>query len=65
MIFIKNDAYLKSDTSIAGDERYTPYYAVMPLLEFMPSPQPHYKIWCPFDEIGQHSYNVCARQGTQ
>ena len=47
---MKNDAYLKSDTSIAGDERYTPYYAVMPLLEFMPPPQPHYKIWCPFDE---------------
>lgn len=33
---MKNDAYLKSDISIAGDERYTPYYAVTPLLEFMP-----------------------------
>ena len=50
MIFIKNDAYLKSDTSVNGDERYTPYYAVEPILEFLPSPQPNCKIWCPFDE---------------
>lgn len=35
---MKNDAYLKSDTSVAGDERYTPYYAVMPILEFLPPP---------------------------
>lgn len=33
---MKNDAYLKSDTSVAGDERYTPYYAVKPILEFLP-----------------------------
>lgn len=47
---MKNDAYLKSDTSVAGDERYTPYYAVMPILEFLPPPQLDYKVWCPFDE---------------
>lgn len=36
---MKNDAYLKSDTSVAGDERYTPYYAVTPILEFLPTPR--------------------------
>lgn len=36
---MKNDAYLKSDTSVAGDERYTPYYAVTPILEFLPPPR--------------------------
>ena len=58
---MKNDAYLKSGTSIAGDERYTPYYAVMPLLEFMPPPQPHYKIWCPFDE-NWSAFVQCLRE---
>ena len=63
---MKNDAYLKSDTSIAGDERYTPYYAVMPILEFLTPPR--YQIirfGARLMRIGQHSYNVCARQDTQ
>lgn len=31
-----NKGYLTSDRSAAGDERYTPIYAVIPLLEFTP-----------------------------
>ena len=31
-----NIGYLKSDRSIKGDEIYTPFYAVEPLLEFLP-----------------------------
>ncbi len=31
-----NKGYLTADRSTAGDERYTPVYAVVPLLEFAP-----------------------------
>lgn len=63
---MKNDAYLKSDTSIAGDERYTPYYAVTPILEFLPPPRSQIiRFGVRLMKIGQRLYNVCARQGTQ
>lgn len=32
----ENKGYLTADRSAAGDERYTPVYAVIPLLEFAP-----------------------------
>lgn len=32
----QNIGYLTADTTTAGDERFTPYYAVEPLLEFLP-----------------------------
>lgn len=45
----ENKGYLTSDRSAAGDERYTPVYAVVPLLEFAP-PSSKTVIWCPFDK---------------
>ena len=42
-----NIGYLTSDRSSAGDEMYTPFYAVEPLTEFLPKDK---IIWCPFDE---------------
>ena len=45
----ENKGYLTSDRSAAGDERYTPVYAVVPLLEFTPPPSKTV-IWCPFDK---------------
>ena len=42
-----NMAYLKSNRSGKGDETYTPFYAVKPLLEFISKDK---TIWCPFDE---------------
>ena len=42
-----NTGYLKAERSVAGDEVYTPFYAVEPLLEFLPKDK---VIWCPFDE---------------
>lgn len=42
-----NKAYLNCDRTIKGDECYTPFYAVEPLLEFIPKNK---IIWCPFDE---------------
>lgn len=46
----QNIGYLTADKTTAGDERFTPYYAVEPLLEFLPSADTGITIWCPFDE---------------
>ena len=40
-----NIGVLKANKS--NDECYTPFYAVEPLLEFIPKGK---TIWCPFDE---------------
>lgn len=44
------------------DERYTPEYAVLPLLEFM---KPYYKkiIWCPFDTEESEFVKVFKDEG--
>lgn len=42
-----NKALIVSDKSIKGDEVYTPFYAVEPLLEYIPKDK---TIWCPFDK---------------
>lgn len=53
-----NIGYLKSDRSIKGDEIYTPFYAVEPLLEFLPKNK---TIWCPFDEKWS-AFNQCLSE---
>jgi len=58
-----NKAYLQSDRTAASDEAYTPFYAVAPLLEFIPR---DWRVWCPFDEpwsaycrtFAENGYNV-------
>jgi len=55
-----NKAYLKSNRTPKGDNCFTPYYAVEPLLEFIPK---HYKIWCPFDEPWSAFYQVFKANG--
>lgn len=45
----QNIGYLTADKTTAGDERFTPYYAVEPLLEFLPPADTGITIWCPFD----------------
>lgn len=42
-----NSGLLSADKSIYGDERYTPFYAVEPLLKFLDKEK---IIWCPFDD---------------
>lgn len=42
-----NEAYLQSNKSASGDEVYTPFYAVEPILEFIPTDK---VVWCPFDK---------------
>ncbi|MGL5328857.1 MAG: hypothetical protein ACRDD7_06285 [Peptostreptococcaceae bacterium] len=55
-----NKGYLTSDTSIKGDECYSPYYCIDPLLEFIPKNK---IIWCPFDEEWSAFYQTFKRGG--
>lgn len=57
-----NIGYLTSDSTIKGDECYTPYFAVEPLLEFIPKDK---KIWCPFDEEWSAFNQTFLRGGVQ
>ena len=56
----RNFRYLTADRTNAGDEVYTPFYAVEPLLEFLPKDK---KIWCPFDEEWSAFYQLLSEQG--
>lgn len=42
-----NIGYLTSNKTSCGDENFTPFYAVDPILEFLPKDK---VIWCPFDK---------------
>lgn len=55
-----NVGYLKSDTTSKGDECYTPYYAIEPLLEYIPKDK---IIWCPFDEEWSAFYQTFKKHG--
>ena len=56
----RNFRYLTADRTSAGDEVYTPFYAVEPLMEFLPKDK---KIWCPFDEEWSAFYQLLSEQG--
>lgn len=43
----QNVGYLTSNRKKDGDELFTPYYAVEPLIKYIPSDK---VIWCPFDK---------------
>lgn len=55
-----NIGYLTANRTSSGDEIYTPYYAVTPLLEFLPKDK---IIWCPFDEEWSAFYNILKLGG--
>lgn len=55
-----NKGYLTSDRTSAGDEVYTPFYAVEPLAEFIPKDK---VIWCPFDEEWSAFYQFFRDNG--
>lgn len=42
-----NVGYLTSDRTSAGDNVYTPFYAIDPIVKYLPKDK---IIWCPFDE---------------
>ena len=55
-----NVGYLTCDRSEKGDECYTPYYAVEPIIKYLPKNK---KIWCPFDEEWSAFYQTLRRNG--
>ena len=57
-----NIGYLTSDKSSTADESYTPYYAVDPILKYIPKDK---TIWCPCDAIWSAFYQSFIRGGYQ
>ncbi len=55
-----NIGYLTANRTSAGDEVYTPFYAVEPLMEFLPKDK---TIWCPFDEEWSAFYQLLSEKG--
>lgn len=59
-----NVGYLTSNSTVLGDEVYTPFYAVDPLLEFLQDKKDKV-IWCPFDEEWSAFYQTFIGGGVQ
>ena len=55
-----NIGYLTANRTSAGDEVYTPFYAVEPLTEFLPKDK---RIWFPFDENWSAFYQCLSENG--
>lgn len=55
-----NKAYLNAGWTKTSDEVYTPFYAVEPILEFIPKDK---VIWCPFDEEWSAFYRMFTENG--
>lgn len=53
-----NVGYLTSNKE--DNEKYTPYYAVQPILKYLPKDK---IIWCPFDEEWSAYYNSLKDSG--
>ena len=56
----QNIGYLKADKTEVANEQYTPYYAVDPILKYIPKDK---KIWCPFDEEWSAFYQSFKNNG--
>ena len=56
----KNVGYLTSNRTKEGDEVYTPYYAVAPIIKYLPKDK---TIWCPFDEEWSAFYQTLKQNG--
>lgn len=57
-----NVGYLKSNRTKEGDECYTPFYAVEPILEFIPTDK---VIWCPFDQEWSAFVQLLKERGNE
>lgn len=55
-----NIGYLTCDRTASGDEVFTPFYAVEPLLKYIPKNK---VIWCPFDEEWSAYYQLFIENG--
>lgn len=54
---------VQADRTIQGDERYTPDYAVYPLLEFLGDKKKKQIVWCPFDKADSAYVKVLSEAG--
>lgn len=50
-----NKGYLKAKRTVESDECYTPEYAILPLLKYIPI---NMKIWCPFDDYSSNYVKI-------
>ena len=57
-----NIGYLTCNRTSSGDEVFTPFYAVEPLLEFLPKDK---IIWCPFHEDWSAFFRLFTEKGYQ
>lgn len=55
-----NKGYLTCNKTASGDEVFTPFYAVNPLLKYIPRNK---VIWCPFDEEWSAYYRLFIEEG--
>lgn len=55
-----NAGYLKCSRTSQGDEVFTPFYAVEPLLKYISKEK---VVWCPFDEEWSAFYQVFKENG--
>ena len=55
-----NIGYLKAKTDKASDEVFTPKYAVLPLVKYIPNGS---TIWCPFDTLESEYVKVFIENG--
>ena len=55
-----NTGYLTAERTAESNEMYTPYYAVDPILKYIPKDK---KIWCPFDEEWSAFYQTFKQGG--
>lgn len=55
-----NVGYLTCDRTASGDEVFTPFYAVEPLLKYISKDK---VIWCPFDEEWSAYYQMFSENG--
>lgn len=55
-----NIGYLTSSKTPEHQELYTPYYAVKPIVKYIPK---DYKIWCPFDMEWSSFYQTFKKNG--
>lgn len=55
-----NIGYLTSSKTPEHQELYTPYYAVKPIVKYIPK---DYKIWCPFDMEWSSFYQTFKENG--
>ena len=53
-----NVGYLKAENNTSADEKYTPFYAVEPIVKYI---KPGSKIWCPFDKEWS-AYSVLLKE---